>query len=139
MSGNWKMTIAVLNRKKAFLINYLEDLQKFENVTFEEFMDNHYAIERLFELLVGVSCDIIFHLLNERGEETPTTYRTAFLRAGEIALLSNDLAQNLAKAAGMRNILVHGYDEIDFNQVYQSLRQAIKDFSLFLIEIEDAK
>lgn len=130
------MTIAVLNRKKAFLINYLENLQKFENVTFKEFMDHHYAIERLLELLVGVSCDIIFHLLAERGEETPTTYRTAFLRAGELMLINKDLAQNLAKAAGMRNILVHGYEEIDDKQVYQSLKQAVKDFSLFLVEIE---
>lgn len=130
------MTLEVIIRKKEFLARYLEDLKKYESYSFKEFMEDHYAIERLLELLVTVSCDIIFHLLTEKGEETPLSYRTAFLRAGEISLFSNDLALRLAQAAGMRNILVHGYEEIDFDIVYQSIPQAIKDYSLFLIKIE---
>jgi len=133
------MTIDVFNRKKEFLAKYLEDLKEYENVTFEEFMAEHYAVERLLELLVRVSRDLIFHLLSEKNEEIPTSYKSAFLRAGEVSLISHDLAQKLAKAAGMRNILMHGYEEIDFKIVHQSIQAAIKDYSLFLIEIERLK
>ena len=130
------MTSEVFIRKKELLINYLNDLKEYKNCSYEEFMKNHYAIERLLELLVSVSTDIIFHLLSQRGEEIPTTYRTAFLRAGEISLLSEDLAFRLAQAAGMRNILVHGYEEIDYQIIYQSIKQAIIDYSQFLVEVE---
>lgn len=130
------MTSEVFIRKKELLINYLNDLKEYKNYSYEEFMENHYAIERLLELLVSVSTDIIFHLLTQRGEEIPTTYRTAFLRAGEISLLSEDLAFRLAQAAGMRNILVHGYEEIDYKIIYQSIKQAIVDYSQFLVEVE---
>jgi uncharacterized protein YutE (UPF0331/DUF86 family) len=130
------MTSEVFNRKREFLVKYLTDFKKYEHSTYEQFLADHYAVERLFELLVSVSSDILFHLLSERGEEIPTTYRTAFLRAGEISLINKDLSERLAKAAGMRNILVHGYEEIDFTIIHQSIKQAIKDFSLFTIEIE---
>ena len=47
------------------------------------------------------------------------------------------MAESLAKAAGMRNILVHDYGEIDYEIVFKSIKQAIQDYSLFLIEIEN--
>jgi len=130
------MTAEVVSRKKELLIKYIDDLKTYEKCSFEEFMEHHYAVERLIELLVAVSSDIIFHLISQKEEEIPTTYRTAFLRAGELSLISKDLAHRLAQAAGMRNILVHGYEEIDFNIVYRSIKLAIEAYSQFLIEIE---
>jgi len=130
------MTSEVVARKKELLIRYIKDLKAYENCSFEEFMENHYSVERIIELLVAVSSDIIFHLISQKQEEIPTTYRTAFLRAGELSLISNNLALKLAEAAGMRNILIHGYEEIDFNIIYNSIEQAIHDFSQFLVEIE---
>lgn len=130
------MNSAVMARKKELLIKYIKDLKAHENCSFEEFMEDHYSVERIIELLVAVSSDIIFHLISQKEEEIPTTYRTAFLRAGELSIISTVLAQKLAEAAGMRNILIHGYEEIDFNIIYKSINQAIHDFSQFLIEIE---
>ena len=130
------MNSEVIHRKKELLVKYLGDLKKYENCTFDEFMKDHYTIERLIELLVAVSSDIIFHLLSKNGEDMPTTYRTAFLRAGEVSLIDKNLAESLAQAAGMRNILIHDYGEIDYKIVYQSIKEAIRDYSLFLLGIE---
>lgn len=130
------MTSEVVFRKKELLIKYIEDLKTYENYSFDEFMQEHYSVERILELLVAVSSDVVFHLISQKEEEMPTTYRTAFLRAGELDLISNDLALKLAEAAGMRNILIHGYEEIDFHIIYKSIKQAIHDFSRFLIEID---
>ena len=62
---------------------------------------------------------------------------TAFLRAGEIGIINVELGRSLAEAAGMRNILVHGYEEIDYKLVYRSIKQAINNFSEFLKEVRD--
>lgn len=92
------MTTEVIFRKKELLIKYIEDFISYENYSYEEFVQDHYAVERILELLVVVSSDIVFHLIAQKVEEIPTTYRTAFLRAGELSLISNDLALKLAEA-----------------------------------------
>ena len=132
------MTIEVFNRKKEFLIKYLDDLKKYEDYSYQQFLEDHYSVERILELIIIIASDIVFHLLSEKGEDIPSTYRSAFLKAGELALISKYLSERLALAVGMRNILVHGYEEIDFKIIYRSIRESIKDFSQFLFEIERA-
>ncbi len=100
-------------------------------------MESHYTIERILELLVITSSDLIFHLLSQKENLVSSSYSSAFLRAGELGIINNELANSLAKAAGMRNILVHGYEEIDYKLVYKSIKQAIEDFGKFLVETRE--
>ncbi|MCU0573018.1 MAG: DUF86 domain-containing protein [Syntrophobacteraceae bacterium] len=58
--------------------------------------------------------DIVVHLLDCRGAPPPVSYRSAFLRAGESGLLSRELSRSLALGAGLRNIPLHEYEEIDY-------------------------
>ncbi|MGH7594800.1 MAG: DUF86 domain-containing protein [bacterium] len=60
------------------------------------------------------------------------------MRAGELKILPDDLAQHLSKAAGMRNVLVHAYSEVDLRMVYESIDLALKDFTQF-VEIMSEK
>ena len=130
------MTLEVLNRKKESLIKYLDDLKKYEEHSYQQFLEDHYSVERILELIIMVSSDVVFHLISEKGKDIPSSYRSAFLKAGELSIISNDLSERLALAAGMRNILVHEYEEIDLDIIYQSIKESIKDFSQFLLEIE---
>ena len=45
------------------------------------------------------------------------------MRMGEIGVLPPDFARRLAPIAGLRNVLVHGYVSIDWDEVYESLDQ----------------
>lgn len=130
------MSPEVLTRKLKLMTIYLKDLKGFKNITFEEYLQNHYTIERILELLIMTACDIIFHLLSERNEPPPTTYSSAFKRAGELGLIERKLSEKLAQAAGMRNILVHGYEEIDNQLVYGSISDALKSFNQFINEMK---
>ncbi len=108
----------------------LEDLRVYEDISYEEFLaKEHYAIERLLELLVITASDATVHILSVAGEETPMTLRTTFLRAGELNLIPEALAQRLAAAAGLRNLIVHAYAKVDLKIVYDSIRPALIDFS----------
>lgn len=129
------MSPEVLSKKLASMSQYLDDLLPYKDVTFETFMDRHYEIERILELLIMTASDIIFYLLSIRGEPAPVSYRTAFLRAGEIGIISEKLSKGLALGAGLRNILAHEYEEIDYNTLYKSIPTAIKDLSAFIEEI----
>ena len=101
------MSSDVISKKLVSMTTYLNDLLPYKDTAFDEFMKKHYEIERLLELLVMTASDIVFHLISAKGEQVPTSYRTAFLKAGEIGIITKELSETLALSAGLRNILVH--------------------------------
>lgn len=129
------MTSETLNRKLTVLSTYLTDLRPYENISFEGFMHKHYEIERLLELLIMTASDTVFHMLSLKNEPPPISYRTAFLRAGETGIISYDLSRRLALAAGLRNILAHEYEQIDYRILHQSIPAALRDFSQLIGEL----
>lgn len=129
------MSPEVVRKKLAALSVYLGDLKIHENASFDEFMKRHYEVERLIELLLMTASDIVFHLLTSKGEPAPCSYRAAFLRAGEIGLINRELSANLALGAGLRNILAHEYEEIDYRLLHMSIPSAIRDFTALIKEL----
>lgn len=124
------MTREVLLRKLARLRTYLEDLRPHRGRSPGELADDPYEVERLLELLVQVAVDIVTHELAEGGV-VPESYRIAFLEAGRAGLIPEELAASLADAAGLRNVLVHLYEDIDYEIVAESVARALADFTRF--------
>ncbi len=91
-------------------------------------MNSHYEVERILELLIETSSDLIFHELSAKNI-TPDSYREAFITAGNNNIISKELAHNLALASGMRNILVHEYETIDYMLVHKAIKTALRDFT----------
>jgi len=129
------MSPDVLKRKLAAIAGYVEDLRRHEGISFDEFMSRHYEIERILELMIMNASDIILHMLTARGEATPASYRAAFLRAGELGIVSPELSKKLSLSAGLRNILAHEYEAIDYTVLHQSIPNALRDFSSFIREL----
>jgi uncharacterized protein YutE (UPF0331/DUF86 family) len=129
------VTPEVLLRKLTYLRQLLSDLASFEDATLAEVEAEHYKVERLFELLVMTASDILFHELAEESL-TPNSYRDAFKLASERRLLPPDLADRLQEAAGMRNVIVHLYQEIDYRILHASIALALRDFGQFVAVLE---
>jgi len=127
--------VEVLVRKLMYLRRLLADLAPYADATLAEVQDDHYKIERLFELLVMTASDILFHVLAEYGE-SPDSYRSAFRLAAEHNLLPADLADRLQDAAGMRNVIVHLYQRIDYGILHTSIKPALRDFGEFVALFE---
>jgi uncharacterized protein YutE (UPF0331/DUF86 family) len=125
----------VLLRKLAYLRRLLNDLAAFADASQLEIEAQHYTVERIIELLVAVMSDLLFHLLAERGLQ-PASYRDAFRLAGTAGLLPADLAARLQLAAGMRNIIVHMYEELDYAIIHQSIPSLLQDTAQFISAAE---
>ncbi|VAW31409.1 Protein of unknown function DUF86, SO_3166 group [hydrothermal vent metagenome] len=121
----------VLMRKLLFMRQLLADLLPYKNASLSQVEAEHYKLERLFELLIAASTDILFHTLAEQNI-SPTSYRDAFRLAGKHKLIPVELANRLQNAAGMRNILVHLYEEIDYNILHSSIQPTLQDFNQFV-------
>jgi uncharacterized protein YutE (UPF0331/DUF86 family) len=130
------MFYEVLLRKLTYLRQLLVDLTPYEGATLADVRAEHYKVERLFELLVLTASDILFHVLADY-DLTPDSYRNAFRLASECDLLPADLAERLQDAAGMRNVIVHLYQEIDYTILHTSIGSALRDFKQFVALFEE--
>jgi uncharacterized protein YutE (UPF0331/DUF86 family) len=77
--------------------------------------------ERALQLCIQISIDIGAHLIAERGLDQPTDYRGVFRSLADAAIIDVDLAERLADAAGLRNLLVHGYADLDDAAIWEAL------------------
>jgi uncharacterized protein YutE (UPF0331/DUF86 family) len=78
------------------------------------------ATEHALQLAIQSCIDIGAHLISELGLTAPADYRGVFASLAS-AGLEQGLAERLAAAAGMRNILVHGYLDVDSQLVWDAL------------------
>jgi len=88
--------------------------------------------------LVEAASSICVHLLISVYGERPQGYPDCFMRLGVKGVLPRGLAERLASAARLRNLLVHRYWVIDDERVYESVRRGLKDFEEFVSRIRES-
>ena len=115
----------VLERKLAALQRFLDDLADFGPLPHEERVRQHYAIERLLQLLCEAAADVGLQLLRRETGEGAGSYREIFQRLRERAALPAPLAEGLMEACAMRNVLTHLYDTIDTDRVAAAIDPAV--------------
>jgi uncharacterized protein YutE (UPF0331/DUF86 family) len=94
------------------------------------------AAEHALQLAVQTCIYIGAHLVSELGLKAPDDYRGVFASLRP-AGLDEALAERLAAAAGMRNILVHGYLDVDDQLIWDALARLddLRSFASFVSEI----
>ena len=85
----------------------------------------HYAIERLLQLLCESAADLSLQVLKAGGQVPPGSYREIFQALANAGTMPRPLAQDLIGACGMRNLLTHLYDVIDLDRVIAAIEPAL--------------
>lgn len=80
-------------------------------------------VERNLEIAVQCCIDISHRIISLEGARKPVDYYDAIVRMGELGVLPADFARHLAPLAGFRNILVHDYLDVDWDEVYRTLHR----------------
>jgi uncharacterized protein YutE (UPF0331/DUF86 family) len=70
-------------------------------------------------------------VISEEGMEKPDDYRQMISALGEKGVLPEDFAERFEGAAGLKNILVHQYDEVDMEKLHKRLTEDLEDFDTF--------
>jgi uncharacterized protein YutE (UPF0331/DUF86 family) len=89
------------------------------------------AVERWLQVAIEACIDLAYHVVAERGWTPPDTARGSFQTLAAHGLLPADLASRLGMAAGLRNILVHEYAEVDLDVIAQVVRERLADLRAF--------
>lgn len=130
----------LIARKLVILKGYIEELEPFKGISFEEYKKDYVkrrAVERLLQLIVETASDITSYVLVESGKAAPKNYYDSFIRAPEVNLLSPELASKLAPSTGLRNRLVHEYGDVKDEIIFESVPEAIQHYTTFIFEVND--
>ncbi len=83
---------------------------------------NMRLAERCLEVAAQTCLDIGNHLIAAKGFRVPKGYADVFQVLAESGMLDSDLAAKMKSVAGLRNILVHDYLEIDHGQLHKMIQ-----------------
>ena len=129
------MLDAVFIRRKIGLIQEdLSHLEPLRNLTFSDAAKEWTrwnALEWALAKIIGRAIDINRHMLAELGEKNmqpPKDYTESFTLLKKFNIFPEDFVLEIAKSAGFRNRIIHEYNEIDKNLVYNTLREAIEQY-----------
>lgn len=129
----------IIRRKLSVIVENLAALETVKGISTEEYLSNIFkrkATERLLQELIEAAIDINMHIIMNSGAAAPDDYYGTFIRAGELKIISFELAEKLAPSAGLRNRLVHEYDVLEPSLIVKSVRMAIELYPPYVKAIE---
>lgn len=84
------------------------------------------------------SCvDVATHIVSYTPLSVPNTMAESFEMLAKAKIISAGNAIRMKKAVGLRNILVHEYQKIDWSILWAVITTHISDFQDFIREIQD--
>ncbi len=135
--------IEVLRLRLAKLEEYLGHLDSMAQRDREELLGDPgllAQIERWMHLTAEASIDLGQHLIASQGWRTPATNREVFEILRENGAISKRIGKEMEGWAGLRNVLVHLYLAIDYDQLLTILKQELdqpRAFAAALIKVLD--
>ena len=129
----------LVTRKLLLIARDLEAIAPFAAKPISAFLESRIdqaVVERLLERMIGRMIDVNYHLITENGQPPPSDYHTSFLRLAELGVVDAAFAQRIARCAGLRNRLVHEYEEIDPQRLFESLQAARADIVVYMRHVE---
>jgi uncharacterized protein YutE (UPF0331/DUF86 family)/predicted nucleotidyltransferase len=88
--------------------------------------------ERYLERMI----DVNYHRITESGRPPPVDYYASFTELAQLGVLDPEFGRRIAAAAGLRNRIVHEYNELDPARVHEALQLALQDVPTYLRAVE---
>lgn len=129
---------SVVRRHLLALDTALATLDRHRGLTASELVADReklWVVERGLQLCAQNALDAATHLAATAGRDVPD-YASAIDRLAELGILPQDFAARFRAIAGFRNVLVHGYLEVDLRIVEAMLTTRLDDFREFARHID---
>lgn len=138
LAGDWTMNDDLVRQRLESMARYLRELEAVLESPKEVFVSeprDHHATERLAELLVEGASRINTEVSASVAGLPASDYDTSFFSLSSAGWLEPETARALAPLAGLRNILVHQYEEIHLPDLYDSLKASLPDWRAYLASV----
>jgi uncharacterized protein YutE (UPF0331/DUF86 family) len=130
--------VSLLRRRLRALERYVRVLRELRARGRHAFLTDEAVqdrVERNAQLAAQTCTDVALHIVAASGGASPETYAGALRALADLGITTSDLADRLGGAVRLRNLLVHGYLEVDHGRLFDELGW-IDDAVAFAVAIE---
>lgn len=113
----------------------LDSLLEYNDKMIKIDMLKQHTLERLIQLIVDEMIDINEYIIKVRQFDSPDDFQGTFRLLGEHDILPLEFAESLSPIVGLRNLIVHRYEEIDLDLLIQTARNRKDDFKIYVSHI----
>ncbi|MEW6408325.1 MAG: DUF86 domain-containing protein [Patescibacteria group bacterium] len=131
--------ISVVENKISAVKKYLkilEDFKKYSQSEIEKNIETKGAVERYLYLATQAAIDLAEAFIAYKNFRKPTTLSENFYILNEEKIISSEITEKMVKMTDFRNIVVHDYEKINYNIVYNILQNNLKNIEEFAKIIE---
>jgi len=136
--GPGEIDALIIRRHLAALRESLQVLAARRDVSLEELNADTellWVVERGLQLCAQNTLDIATHIAASRGRDVPD-YASAIDELGRLGVLDREFVLEFRNVAGFRNVLVHGYLDVDLDVLHRLLHERLGDFESFAVRVE---
>jgi uncharacterized protein YutE (UPF0331/DUF86 family) len=111
---------------------YLQDIVQQDR---QEFLGDPKSIgsaRYYLQVSIETCISIANHIIATERLRAPTDYKDSFKVLNEAGILPDKFTRTMREMAGLRNLLVHLYWDVDDQMVYDSIRSELGDFETFV-------
>ncbi len=131
----------LVESKLARLAQYLVELSDVLQTSESEFVTDfrlHRTAERSLELMVESAASINTEVAQAVAKIPPSDYYSSFFSIASAGWVDREVATRLATMAGLRNRLVHQYEDVDLKKLYGALKRSLPDWQAYLGSVKDS-
>ena len=124
-----RLNIDIVKSKIAEITDHIQRVRNME-FTIEELVNNHDIqdlISHRLHTAVEAAIDISAHIVSSLNLFQKEEARDLFMELANNKVVAKELANNLAKACGLRNLIVHEYGSLDFTKLFYDYKDDLKD------------
>ena len=129
---------SVILRKVSLIRHNLSRLKDRENVSLESLkndLDIQDIVLHNLQLAIQGCIDIGSHVISDEGWGVAGSLNEIFYILQNKGVIKAEMAEKMISMVGFRNILVHEYENINFDIVYNILHHHLKDINEYLLVI----
>ena len=126
----------LVEKKLATIVSAVSDLRRLARVeALRHDVREERFVEHTLQLAMQAALDVASHIVSDESLGEPQSNRHLFDLLARAGWLEATLAGHLSRMAGFRNVLVHGYDDVDLAVVEDIVRNRLDDLLEFAASV----
>jgi uncharacterized protein YutE (UPF0331/DUF86 family) len=124
--------------KLRFIRELLDELVSYGEIDEARLRRDHMlqlAVERILTQIVEYAFKINTHVAAATLRQTSDSYKGSFPLAARAGVIDGELAATLIPSAGLRNVLVHAYDDLDVQRVLAAIPLAPVQYGEYVEQV----
>lgn len=113
-------------------------VRKLREVPLERFDTDEYAqgyVLYTLQMAIQAAIDVALHIISDERAGEPKSYGDTFTLLAQRGMIPGELAAQLKRMAGMRNIIAHAYADIELPEVRHAVENRLGDLLTFVAHI----